>query len=1206
VTILFADVKGSTAMAETLDPEDVMEIMSGASELLVEPVVRHEGTVARLMGDGLLAFFGAPLSHEDDPQRAVRAALDIMAGAGQYAAQLERERGLSDFSVRAGINTGLVVVGEVGADLRFEYTAMGDAINLAARLEQSAPPGSVLISHDTYRHVRGDFDVAPQEPLAVKGRAQPVITYIVERARPHAFRRGRRGVEGIETPLVGREAELKQVQESLRAVVQGGEFRLLTVVGEAGVGKSRLLDEFALWTEQERQDLVRLEGRVDREMRHQPHALLRSLFSFRFGIRESDAAGVARDKLVQGLASGFRAEAELKAHIVGQLLGLDFNASPHVQAIGKDAQQLRDRALIYLGEYLHALAAEHPLLVLLEDLHWADDSSLDALERLAANLALGADGAAPVLVLCAARPSLYERRPGWGSGRDFYRRLDLSPLTKADSRQLVAEILQRVEQVPPPLRDIVVSGAEGNPFFLEELIKMLIEEGVIRTRETAWSVDAERLGDLHVPPTLTGVLQARLDRLPFDQRQVLQQASVIGRLFWDLAVAYIAAAAETEPGLEEVCLVLAALQRREMVYPEAASAFEGAREYLFKHALLREVTYEGVLKRVRRAYHGLVADWMMTQAGERAGEYVGLLADHLALAGRDEEAAVYLRRAAEQAAAAYANAEAVAYYSRALELMLEDDAEERYTLLLAREKLYQLQGAMKEQGRDLAALKALAGELDGTQEAPAGKSRQAEVAVRRTGYERGTGDTEAALAAVQAAVRLAQAAQDAGCEADARRRWGWLLLEMGDRESAGRQFEGALALAQECGTREVEADCLGGLGWVLWDSALEKEELATVTAFFVQASEVCRETGDRRGESAALHRRGVLSVMLGDLPQARAYYEGALDICREIGDRRNEATPLAALVDVFTAQDDFAGAVDCLEQSLAIQREVGDVPNEAMDQVALGMMLAAQGHYTQGEALCRQALPILREGGVRRAEAWALRELGLIHWALGDYLQARTYLEESLRIGRDIELRTAESESLALLGLVRHVQGDDEAAREHAEAALESGQQTFHMGQGTAALVLGHALAGLGDTARAKAAYREALGRYRQSGYLNPPMEARAGLARVALAQGHASEALDHVEAILHHLQAHTLDGTFEPFRTRLTCYQVLRANEDARAEEVLHTAYRLLQERAARIEDKRLSRSFIENVPAHRELVHEAERASLSGQTTIVNWRET
>jgi predicted ATPase len=1171
--------------------------MSGALELLVEPVIRHEGTVARLMGDGLLAFFGAPLSHEDDPQRAVRAALDIMAGAGQYAARLEVERGLSGFDVRAGINTGLVVVGEVGADLRFEYTAMGDAINLAARLEQNAPPGSVLISHDTYRHVQGTFDVVPQEPLAVKGRAQPVFAYIVERTRPHAFRRGRRGVEGIETPLVGRETELKGLQDALRRIVERGQCRVLTVVGEAGVGKSRLLDEFSAWSELQPQDLVRFEGRVDREMRHQPYALLRSLFSFRFGIRESDAAGVARDKLVRGLDSGFQAGAgtqarlEMKAHIVGQLLGLDFSASPHVQTIGEDAQQLRDRALIYLGEYFRALASQHPVLVLLEDLHWADDSSLDAVEGLAASLALGASGASPVLLLCAARPSLYERRPGWGSGREYHDRLELSPLSKDNSRLLVAEILQRVEQVPPLLRDLVVGGAEGNPFFLEELIKMLIEEGVIRKGKTAWSVEAERLGDLYVPPTLTGVLQARLDRLPFDQRQVLQQASVVGRLFWDLAVAYIAAAAQTEPDAEEVARALQSLKGREMVFPEAVSAFEGAYQYLFKHALLREVTYEGVLKRVRRAYHGLVADWMMAQAGERETEPAGLLADHLALAGRAEEAAVYLRRAAEQAVAAYANAEAAACYSRALELMPEDNSEERYAMLLAREKLYELQGAMEERGRDVVALEALAKALDSAHEAPAGKSRRAEAALRRAAYEMRRGDTAAALAAAEAAVRLTQEARDIYGEADARNVWGWFLIVQGEYEEARRQLEQAVALAQKCGARDVEAESLAGMGWVFWSTGNYGVTHAT---YFEQAGEIYRETGDRRGEARAHHRRGILYVGAGDLPRARTHYERSLDINHEMGNRPGEAVTLGALAWVYRGEDDYAGASACHERALAIQRELGAPLAAAMGQATFAETLAAQGQYARGEALCRQALRVFRESADRRSEGGVLGTLGLIHCQQGDYDQARAYLEESLPLCRDFGERWVQSKILVALGLVCHFEGEDETARGYAQRALENGPAPYHLGQGQSSLVLGHALAGLRDGAGAIATYRQALDRYRQSGFLNNPMEALAGLARVALAQGDKLQALEHVEAILHHLRAHTLDGTFEPFRVYLTCYRVLKANEDTRAEEELRTAYQLLQERAAGIEDDRLRHSFLEKVPSHRELVQEAERADL------------
>jgi tetratricopeptide (TPR) repeat protein len=225
-----------------------------------------------------------------------------------------------------------------------------------------------------------------------------------------------------------------------------------------------------------------------------------------------------------------------------------------------------------------------------------------------------------------------------------------------------------------------------------------------------------------------------------------------------------------------------------------------------------------------------------------------------------------------------------------------------------------------------------------------------------------------------------------------------------------------------------------------------------------------------------------------------------------------------------------------------------------------------------------------------------LGTLGLIHCQQGDYVQARTFLEESRQILRDFGERWVESKTLVALSLACHVQGSDEAARDYAQQALENGPAPYHLGQGDSALALGHALAGLGDGAGAIAAYHEALDRYRQSGYLNPPVEARAGLARVALAQGDKLQALEHVEAILHHLQAHTVDGTHEPFRIRLTCYQILRANKDARAGEVLRTAYGLLQERAAGIEDERLRHSFLEKVPFHRELVQEAARAGLSG----------
>ncbi|MFN2168522.1 MAG: ATP-binding protein, partial [Anaerolineae bacterium] len=526
---------------------------------------------------------------------------------------------------------------------------------------------------DTYRRVQGVFDVLAQEPLAVRGKANPVHTYLVQRAKPRAFRLPSRGVEGIETRMVGREAELKHLQEAFYTAMEDGELQMVTLSGEAGVGKSRLLHEFDVWSELLPEQVYYFKGRAFPEMRNQAYGLLRDLVAFRFQIQDSDTAATVRERLETGVGEALGGDQNSdrapkiakRAHLIGHLVGFEQGDSPYLANVRDDPQQLRDQALAHLADYFRGMAEQLPVLILLEDLQWADDSSLDALNHLA--LALSEQ---PLMIVSAARPELFERRPHWGEGQSFHRRLALEPLSKWDSRRLVAEILQRVDQVPDLLRDLIVAGAEGNPFFIEELIKMLIEDGVIVKGEEAWQVAPGRLDDVRVPQTLNGVLQARLDRLPLEERIVLQQASVVGRLFWDQAVARIRSAStrkELDEG--EVMDRLSALREREMVFHRETSAFAGTQEYIFKHTLLREVTYESVLKRVRRAYHGLVADWLLEQAGERAEEYTGLIADHLELAGRATEAIDLLLGAGDRARGLYALQESIHAYERALALL---------------------------------------------------------------------------------------------------------------------------------------------------------------------------------------------------------------------------------------------------------------------------------------------------------------------------------------------------------------------------------------------------------------------------------------------------------------------------------------------------------------------------------------------------------
>jgi class 3 adenylate cyclase/tetratricopeptide (TPR) repeat protein len=688
VTLLYMDVVGSTAMTQHLDPEDTLEIMDNSLPRLAAPVEVHRGHVTRYTGDGFKAVFGDPISREDDPEQAIRAGLEILQDALSLAQELQADWGIKDFQVRIGIDTGLAAL---GGQTEAEDTIMGRVVNLAARIESAAPPGGLLISHNTYRHVRGVFTVEPQEPITAKGFPEPVPVYLVKEIKPRAFRVRTLGVEGVETRMIGRVTELDYLKDALLTAIEEGEGQVITITGEAGVGKSRLLYEFQNWFELLPQIVRLFQGRGRQESQGQPYSLLRDIFAFRFQILGTDSGEEARRKIEAGFGDVLDNDEDslMRTHILGQLLGFDFSASPHLKGVLNDPEQLRNRALMYLGEYFKTLSQVSPVVIFLEDIHWGDDSSLDVVNHLGERTPH-----LRLLIVCVTRPTLFERRPYWGEGQTYHTRLELRLLSKRESRQLVTEILKMAENIPTDLRELVVSGSEGNPFYVEELIKMLIEDGVIVPGEESWRVEADRLAQVDVPSTLAGVLQARLDSLPGHERTVLQQASVVGRLFWDRLVAHIQRECGDGGDPQLVLLALTSLRDRELVYRREESAFTGALEYLFKNDVLREVTYESVLNRLRKTYHGLVADWLIANSGDRIGEYSGLIAEHLQLAGRKEQASKYFRQAGNTALASYANHEAENYYRQALEFSPPDSL--RADLLSGLGESLRLQGFSDE------------------------------------------------------------------------------------------------------------------------------------------------------------------------------------------------------------------------------------------------------------------------------------------------------------------------------------------------------------------------------------------------------------------------------------------------------------------------------------------------------------------------------
>jgi class 3 adenylate cyclase len=515
-SLLFVDVVGSTQFSQDLEPDEILEIMDSGLRRLAIPVEQYGGRVTRFMGDGFKAVFGDPVTREDDAEMAVRAGLAILQDAKAYAAELREKHDLKGFTVRLGINTGMVAVGGL---TEADDTMMGLTVNLGARLEEAAPPGGLLISHTTYQHVRGIFDIEPAEPIIAKGFAEPVKVYLVRGSKPSEFRPKTRGFENVLTPLIGRETELKRVQEVYFNAIEESESQTVTLIGEAGVGKSRLLEEFEFWLGEEGSEIFLMKGRCSPATQAVPYALLRDIFSRSFTIHEDDKVDDVYQKLEKGIGKslGKDGHSQARAHFIGQLLGFDFIDSPYLQGVIEDAQQLRDRAWIYLGEYLQARADRSPVIIFLDDIHWADDSSLEMIGYLAQSLP-----AKQLMFVCLARPVFLERRPLWGEGQKAHTRIDLHPLSRRDCRHLVEKILSKMGQVPLALRELVVNGADGNPFYIEELIKMLIDTGVIKTEGERWEAEhsrlAELLVDMNVPTTLTSLLQARLDKLAPEEK----------------------------------------------------------------------------------------------------------------------------------------------------------------------------------------------------------------------------------------------------------------------------------------------------------------------------------------------------------------------------------------------------------------------------------------------------------------------------------------------------------------------------------------------------------------------------------------------------------------------------------------------------------------------------------------------------------------
>ena len=554
VTALFADIVGSTAIAEQIDPEDWTAILNEAFDLMSRAVYRYEGTIAQLQGDAILAFFGAPVAHEDDPERAIFAALDMLEATDEFAGQLRATRGI-DFRIRAGINSGPVMVGNVGSDLRYEYTALGDAVNVAARMQTAAEPGTVLITEMTRRLTGDTFDLDDLGEIEVKGKTDAIHVYrILGRKALPARRRGLESV-GLDSPMVGRDRPLRQLTEVFDAATTG-RGQVAVVIGEPGIGKSRLLAELKQHVlggpaaglgdaHRDHRAPTWVEGRCVSYGRNLPYHLhieiVRSILGLPL-LASHEEARSALDAAV-GRVLDDPAEVADTAGYLAHLLALPLRPDEAKQG-ALDPEVTQARYVAATHRLLRALAARGPVVLVCEDLHWADQASIDVVRQL---LPLAVQ--LPVLFIGAMRAETDV--PGWaliGNARELVgealAEIRLEALGPADSRTLVANLLE-VESLPAAVRDSILARAEGNPFFVEEVVRMLIERGAIVARDDRW-VATDAVQSVEIPETLHGLLLARIDQLPDSARRSLRIASVIGRQFPVRVLEHVVGAAAME------------------------------------------------------------------------------------------------------------------------------------------------------------------------------------------------------------------------------------------------------------------------------------------------------------------------------------------------------------------------------------------------------------------------------------------------------------------------------------------------------------------------------------------------------------------------------------------------------------------------------------------------------------------------------------
>jgi class 3 adenylate cyclase/tetratricopeptide (TPR) repeat protein len=997
VTALFADIKGSTELEQDLDPEEARAIVDPALKLMIEAVQRYDGYVVQSTGDGIFALFGAPVAHEDHPQRALYAALRMQEDLKRYSARL-RETGDLPLEARVGVNTGEVVIRSITTgEGHTEYTPIGHTTNLASRMQALAPTGSIAISEQTRRFVEGYFQLKPLGPTKVKGVTDPVNVYEVTSLGPLRSRLERAAGRGL-SKFVGRQAEMASLKRAAEQA-KAGRGQIAAAIAEAGVGKSRLFFEFKAENQSGWMVLQAFSVSHGKASAYLP---VIDLLHGYFGIdRDNDDSRQRREKVNGKLLTLDRSLEDVLPYLHA-LLGLSDENNPLAQM---DAQVRKRRTLEAIKRILVRESLNQPLIVIFEDLHWIDEETQGLLNLLADSI-----GSAKILLLVNYRPEYHHE---WGS-KTCYSQLRLDPLATESAEEMLTALVGDDAEVRP-LKRLIIERTEGNPFFMEETVLVLLDDGALK-RDGAAVRLIKPFSELKIPPTVQAILAARIDRLPPDEKDLLQTLAVTGKEFSLSLVREVI----KQPD-DEINRVLNDLQLAEFIYEQPTG---GDIAYSFKHALTQEVAYTSVLAERRRALHVRIGVALEALYTERLDDRVEQLAYHFTRGGNAQKALEYLERAGHRAEERSANLEAVSHFSAALELLRATPhspqrAERELALLLALGPPINV-----TKGWDSPEVEGVYGRARELCQETGETPQLLPALFGLAGFYIIRGEYNSAREFMEQNLTLARRTEDPGVLLEAHHYLGAMQTYAGELASALQSQDEVItrydpkthhALIHLYAGDDPAACCLGHKAWTLWLLGYPDQALQTARA----ALRLAQQLSHPFSLAQATWHNAWLHGVRGERAHAIAHAQAAIALSEEQGfslfARSARFTESALAPDRATTE-----GVERIRRSL--------VPG-AMLSVCLGALAQAclEGfHFHEaGEALA-EAFPIV-DKGERIWEAELFRLRGELKSA--DPVEAEVDFRRALKVARSQNARSLELRTTMSLARLLNRQGKRDEAR---------------------------------------------------------------------------------------------------------------------------------------------------------------------------------